>query len=260
MTAKIHLMSDLHLEHKDFTFHKVDADYLCIAGDLGGGKYLGKVKDIAHRYKKVFLVMGNHDYYSTKYNMREVENDWESVLEGTNITLLNPYSDKISEDDFVLIGAPLWTDFHNGCPKAIGQAKIFMPDYRGYIKDIFQGEEIPFTPEQSMERHSSERRYILNAIKYVKQYHASKKIIVMTHHMPSDRLTSRKYSNNDLNGAFSCKDMEEAIAQVDYWFYGHTHDPFIGKLTNDPCKFYCNPRGYPFEETLFNSELVIEVN
>jgi len=257
--SKIHLLSDLHLEHKEFTFPEVGADYLCIAGDLGGGKYLNKVKDIAHRYKKVFLVMGNHDYYSTQYNMREVENDWRELLEHTNIELLNS-DGKIVEDDFVIIGTTLWTDFHGGCPVAMGQAKIFMPDYRGYVKDTFLGEEIPFSPELSIAKHKVERKYILNAIKHSKQYYPDKKIIIMTHHMPSDKLTSSEYKNNKLNGAFSSKDMDEAIAQVDYWFYGHTHTPFIGKMSSESCKFYCNPRGYPFEKTLFNPELVIEVN
>lgn len=254
---KFHLISDLHLEHEGFEFPEVDADYLCIAGDFGGLDYYDFLDDVAPRYKKVFVVMGNHDYYDTDGMCIE------EVLHGTilrsrgNVILLRRnqvYHDK--EEKFTIIGDTLWTDFNNKNPLAMGQARIFMPDYRGLITTN-EGEQ--FTPEYSTELHLQQKDMINTLIENTKSMYPDHKIIVMTHHMPSDKLTSDKYKGNDLNPAFSCKDMEDVIEKVDYWFMGHSHEPFNGRIPSFDCEFYCNPRGYPFEDTGFNPELVIEV-
>ena len=73
---------------------------------------------------------------------------------------------------------------------------------------------------------------------------AAKKVIV-THHLPSFRLSSPDFKGSRINGAF-VSDEEDFIEHcgADYWIYGHSHrniDAVIGAT-----RFVSNQLGYVF--------------
>ena len=82
--------------------------------------------------------------------------------------------------------------------------------------------------------------------------------VVVTHHAPSDRSISTKYSGDTLNAAFA-SDLTDLMGPAVLWIHGHMHNSsdYIERGT----RVICNPRGYmPFEPNPdFNPDLVVEV-
>jgi hypothetical protein len=52
----------------------------------------------------------------------------------------------------------------------------------------------------------------------------SNKIVVATHHLPSNLCNAAEFHGSSLNSAF-CVDLTDFILQnkIDYWVYGHSH-------------------------------------
>lgn len=91
-----------------------------------------------------------------------------------------------------------------------------------------------------------------------------KKIVVVTHHAPSEQSISVVYRNDILNPAFA-SNLENFILDrpnIKLWCHGHIHSASDYKIGE--CRVICNPRGYAkyyesAEYTGFNKDLVIEV-
>ena len=82
------------------------------------------------------------------------------------------------------------------------------------------------------------------------------KWIVMSHHMPSFDLIDPKYLSDkfsDMNHAFATNIAVAQDPRIVAWVYGHTHTP----LQRD--KFYCNPIGYPGENTKWDLTKEFEI-
>jgi Icc-related predicted phosphoesterase len=76
--------------------------------------------------------------------------------------------------------------------------------------------------------------------------HKDKKIIVMTHHLPSFSLIDKKYENYKCNSAFASKlDYLIEKENVKYWFFGHSHSS-TSTIING-CNLIANPLGYQLE-------------
>ena len=95
--AKIQFLSDLHLEigqqYSSFVFPS-SAQHLVLAGDIGRlidyVPYLKFLQDLVPRYKRVFLALGNHEFYGTDYNngiQAAIKLEQEECLQG-KLTLL----------------------------------------------------------------------------------------------------------------------------------------------------------------------------
>ena len=77
--VKINYISDLHLEFygDDVNFEKVmnfdnDAEIICLAGDIGYPEHPNYEKFlsfISGKFKYVFLITGNHEYYHLNNNI-----------------------------------------------------------------------------------------------------------------------------------------------------------------------------------------------
>lgn len=71
----VQILSDLHLEicnqYTSYTF-PTTAPFLLLAGDIGRlidyNEYVAFLEMQASRYRKVFLVLGNHEFYGMDYN------------------------------------------------------------------------------------------------------------------------------------------------------------------------------------------------
>jgi hypothetical protein len=68
-----------------------------------------------------------------------------------------------------------------------------------------------------------------------------RKIIVMSHHMPSYDLIHPKFKNSNFNSAFASNVEIAKNPIIKVWLYGHTHIPC------ECDKYYCNPIGYDGE-------------
>ena len=84
----------------------------------------------------------------------------------------------------------------------------------------------------------------------------NKKVIVLTHYLPSINCINEKYKTSPRNEYYytPCDDLFE---NVDYWIAGHTHTAI--DIEQDNCRIIINPVGTPGESNKYNKSLVIDV-
>ena len=64
------MISDLHLEFGSYLDIEPKCKYLMLLGDIGlpliNNDYFNFLKEVAQKFELVFLVLGNHEFYSSK--------------------------------------------------------------------------------------------------------------------------------------------------------------------------------------------------
>jgi len=62
---RLHVLSDLHIEHGGFVVPRVDCDIVVVAGDLANGRRMTKaLADLSEQVRKpIIYVPGNHDWH-----------------------------------------------------------------------------------------------------------------------------------------------------------------------------------------------------
>lgn len=237
-------ISDIHLEHGTLINITPSAKYLILAGDIGhpsDPSYRQFMQDMSSKFEKVFLVAGNHEYYSSSQTILQTETlIRNTVTDIPNVHFLQ--NDYVHLDNtYSVFGATMWTQID---PEDEIDIRQFIMDYR----------KIPnFTPEFSSMLHKAS----VNELISVLDEYPTRKWIVITHHMPQKRLIDSKYQKypfSILNSAYASDipilDSNENIKAV---VYGHTHTP------SQNGKYYCNPVGYPGENKTINTNAVLKV-
>lgn len=264
---KVNLISDIHLNFGDLTLP--GGDVLVMAGDIiEAGKLRQADNDkrnvfIADRfrrffteempkYREVIYVCGNHEHYSNKYhdthdrirrelpdNVRFLENEWVKI------------------DDVYFWGATLWTDMNKGDPLTVHHLKSFMNDFAGSIK---MGDKVKslygdyytskFNPEYAKSLfHES----VANLKKFLED-HPDDKVVVVTHHAPSDLSVNDYYKTEYLSNGGYRSNLEPFILNhpnIKVWCHGHMHDPVDYMIGTT--RVVTNPRGYVGYETQANN-------
>ena len=266
MTSKVRYCSDLHTEFwKDPDLIKEilpeledDKDSLLIlAGDIGNrhSKYLVEVMEsLCERFKDVFYIPGNHEYYGGNFYTL-----WDEFTDYWFPHIKNLHMGGYYEDDtIVIIGETLWTDFENGSPLNMHQAKRLMNDYNAIKSNCELTKKL--NPEETYNKHKKDLSFIKEKLEGVKD--KNKTIIVVSHHAPSLKSVHPIYANNCIMNSFYFSDLEEKVMlkyKPDYWIHGHTHTSF--EYTVGKTKVFCNPFGYyRYEENrAFKPKAFIEV-
>lgn len=231
---KFHVWSDLHTELLSTNhvkklckmhFKKDLYSSIILAGDNGkpgDRRYLYVLDWCSRRYKNVFIVAGNHEYYNTDENV--VENLRTMCKRFTNIYFLD--KNVYCADDYIILGCTLWTCINTF---ELEYIKKYYNDYN-CIKDF----------DNMGEWHKADLNWLTNTLEYYKN--DARKKIVITHHMPSHSLIDSKYKNSPINSAFATSDCDELFSLANYWIYGHTHTSRRSKING--CTCICNPIGY----------------
>jgi Icc-related predicted phosphoesterase len=254
---RIDYCSDLHLEFGYVTLP--GGDVLVLAGDIceerslrkqfhdtklidhddGAYRYTDFFERECSKYRKVFMVMGNHEHYHGKFH-KTLE-----VLRGIvpeNVTILE--KEALEFEGVVFMGATLWTNCNNGDSLTTYTLKAGMNDYR-VIQNFYEDKNLYFklTPEYTFRDHIKAMNFFREEI--VK--HTDKPVVVITHHAPSFMSISEQYrtpGDHHMNGGYA-SDLSEFILdhpQIKTWVHGHvhsTHDYVIGET-----RVVANPRGY----------------
>lgn len=227
---KIQYVSDIHLEFYSKTPKIIPvADILVLAGDIGypySKIYTQFLKEMNTIFKKVFLITGNHEYYTDK-DIEVVDEQIQNIIHIhnlKNISFLNcSYEDY---EGYRFIGATLWSFINN-------------PSYT--INDITQIKN--FSIEFNNELHELHKEYIKDTIE-----ESTLPVIIITHHIPSFRLIDKEFLTETLKPynqcfASNCESlMKEPVA---VWIYGHTHKENTSVINS--INVLCNPLGYPSE-------------
>lgn len=244
---KIQCISDIHLEFLTNTPKVIPrTDVLCLVGDIGypySKIYKQFLTEMNSMFKKVFLIAGNHEYYTLGPNfgkdMLMIEEKISKVISENNLTNITFLNDSYEDyEGYRFVGTTLWSHISN-------------PDY--LVNDFEQ--ILDMNVELYNELHSISREIIEEQI-----LESPLPIIMLTHHMPSYDLIDDKYkgpSMNKYNQCFASDCSKYFVYPIKVWLYGHTHKPKVAIING--IKFLCNPKGYPEENNQINIINLVEV-
>ncbi len=243
---KIQYISDIHLEfYEDHIFPKLIpiAPILCLAGDIGypeKANYQNFLEYCSSKYKHIFIITGNHEYY-TKTAYDDINIKIENIVKKyDNITFLNRKVKKI--ENYVFIGCTLWSHIPNSICNY--ELKVYndLKKIHGMRREIYNF------------LHTQDKIFLEETLnKY-------ENIICLTHHLPSPKLIHSKYKN--LPYYMYASDLEYLIKDnIKLWICGHSHESNTVNINDVICTL--NPLGYPNEhniEYIDNSlETVLEI-
>lgn len=216
-----------------------DVDYIVFAGDIDTYR-----RGFSFR-KPLIFVPGNHDYYSKKINKRD--EDWSKFEKETNwITLYNGKK-FVDNGEFRIIGSTLWTDYID---KSLTHK---MNDFT-CIKS--SNHPYKFTSQMWLQYHINESNELKKRIQEAELL--NKRVICVTHYVPSYNCIHSKYKNDDINCFYASRNIE-FIHKPELWIFGHTHMP--ADFTENNTRFFSNPHGYPGEDFNFDfiNRSIIEI-
>jgi len=239
---RVQYISDIHLEF--FHVEKVKSigrnihpvcDILVLAGDIGipshtNNHYRIFLEIIATKFKKIFIIAGNHEYYSMISRTSIKNAIQENCANFCNITFLD--KNWVDYDGYRWIGTTLWTKVDENPRKTINDMN--------YICE--------FKPSDYNKEHESCCHFLETAL-----VESSIPCVIITHHLPLTELIHPKFLVDadawDLNQWFAARldaMVEQHCTKIKAWFYGHTHEP--GFQIKHGVQFACNPIGYVGEK------------
>ena len=250
----VQYISDIHLEFLHNQRVKALAEritavapILVLAGDIGIPHHLDNHYEIfldiiSPKFQKVFIIAGNHEFY-TCYPMNDVIEKINRICaKYSNVSFLNnSYEDYMG---YRWIGSTLWS--------RVDEKTTYLINDTEYIAGM--------TPAYYNQLHTSCSSFLEKTLAEIP---IGLKCIIITHHLPSPSLIDAEYltpEKQPYNQWFAAN-MDNLIVfnmeKISTWFYGHTHKPRIYNL--DGVQFVCNPLGYPNENRVYNLTKTVEL-
>lgn len=224
MGLRIQYVSDLHLEFPQnrqwLAKHplEVTGDILLVAGDSayldlpesGNDTYSAyKFWDWAsEHYKQVIVCFGNHDFYGY-YDLATMSNGFCKEIRHNVYAY---YNNVVHLDGIDLIVSTLWSKIKPY------DAFLTEKNVSDFYRIKYDGHRL--TADDFNHEHERCLAFIEQAI----SESDAEKIIVVTHHVPTQLCTAVEFKNSTINGAFTVE-LGEFIAdhRINYWIYGHSH-------------------------------------
>lgn len=262
---KLHILSDLHLEHAPFSPSRTDADIVVLAGDIVVGTAAVAWASEAFQGKHVVYVPGNHEIYGYEATV------WRAALEDArrgvpNVHVLAPGGitfTRPGEQPVRVLGATLWTDFALFAKSRVSQHARLVEQCLADYRAIGVGDRL-LTWQDTLAWHEKELAWLGQECRAARA--RGEKVVVVTHHGPSIRSCHARYRNDPVSAGFLSNLEAFAEENVDVWIHGHVHNSAMYEL--GACRVVANPRGYPvhhfsthtqFENPSFAHALVIDV-
>jgi predicted phosphohydrolase len=257
-------LSDLHLEfykndidfNKFFDIKKFHGKVLCLCGDIGFPEeenYVRFIDFVSKLFKYIFIISGNHEYYSVKHTIKTIEST-DNLIEEicgkyNNVFYLNNKMYFIEQYNLHIIGSPLWTNVD----KNLTQYDLYA--YNDFSK-IYYNKDYKLNTQYLDKMHIQSKNFIIESLENIKNLNSN--VIIMTHHMPSYQLINDKYKNFKLNSLFA-SNLDDLIEKykIDYWLCGHSHSINSVKINNTI--LILNPVGYPgeYDEPSYYNYIVV---
>lgn len=237
------ILSDLHLEvgqqYSSYAF-PATAPYLILAGDIGRlidyEGYLQFLTSQVHRYTRILLILGNHEFYELEYE-QGIEEARRLVAEPaleSKVTLLHRERWDDPESSLTVLGCTLWSALP---PESRETVALMVSDFKK-----ING----WTTEKHHQIHEEEVAWPRGQLRSLEvgAKHNPRRILVATHHAPCVNGTSRpEQAANSWSPAF----VTELLASNDWsgvkaWVFGHTH--YSADFTHKGIRVFANQRGY----------------
>lgn len=258
----IQFTSDIHLEYYNDninykTWLEPCAPYLAILGDLGYPSMNNFKKffdQVSKLYKKVLYVSGNHCYYQCKNRQIQTLEDVDINIKAICDSYSNVYfldnKEHFITDDIVILGTTLWSYIPAHKEEVL---RYYINDYV-YIYTTIDNVMMKITPTNTINAHIDNVIWLSKKLEEYKD----KKIIILSHHLPSFKLIHKDYEGNEMNSAFAT-DLDYLMIKYDnikYWLCGHTHKNVYAKINQ--CECMTNPSGYKSDHNMeYNKKKVI---
>lgn len=232
---KFQVLSDLHLEFlKKAPEIPVIGDNLVLAGDIGyAGSSIWRefLRGCRAKYKHIYYVAGNHEFYNGTYGERLRIMREEA---GAGLTFLEKDVADIEGTSLRVVGTTLWTDVP---PEESYEVSNIMSDYR---KIRYSGRPLKVVDTNYM--HQEARKYLRQEIDRCTE--EGRDALVVTHHLPSFEMVDDKYKGeNNYGFASECDDLIRP--PVKFWVCGHSHTQMVKEINGVPVVI--GAVGYPSE-------------
>jgi predicted phosphodiesterase len=244
-SMRLHVLSDLHLEHRRDWRALVDqipsdlgdvlvlaGDILCLAAEEDSAEMLGRLRSKA---RQVLYVMGNHEHYRSELQAaRAVAAD---LCARSGVRLLDETA--LVVDGRRFLGCTLWFSFDD-------QAHAF----RHLLTDF---RLIAGLDPAVYEENRRARAFLDDNIRAGD--------IVVTHHLPAragvaPHFKREPYVHLTPFFANQCETLVED-KQAALWIHGHMHVPSDWRLGET--RIVCNPIGYPGDRGAGRLDYVVDV-
>ncbi len=239
--CRVQILSDLHLEvsqqYSTFSF-TASAPLLLLAGDIGRlidyDAYRGFLESQVARFRKVFLVLGNHEFYGLDYqsglNAARRLSGEPSLSDG--LVLLHRARWDDPESNLTLLGRTLWSAIPEDAYSVV-ENKV------NEFKKINH-----WTAQQHTATHMDEVAWLREQVGLVRTGAATRRLLIATHHAPCVEGTSRpEHVSNPWTCAFATDLVDQQGWEgVKAWVFGHTH--YSAQFTRNGIKLASNQRGY----------------
>ena len=224
--------SDIHVDTVDSPNKIPDirpmSETLLLCGDIGSPKHPHTelfLKTVSGRFSRIYYVAGNHEYeYGPLFEPKRFAKFNPMVRQlcsqFKNITFLDNECAHHG-DNIVIAGTTLWTNTT--------------------IRSDTRSEQI-----------SQHNKMHLNAVNFLndttKLFH-NKKVIVMSHYVPTLKLIEPKYIAKGVHAnSLFVTDLENMIKQpIHAWVCGHSHSAIVCNVNGVFCGM--NAHGYPHENS-----------
>jgi DNA repair exonuclease SbcCD nuclease subunit len=253
---RIQYVSDIHLEQytiqtkeqlnpRQWIEPDPNADVLVLAGDIGNpnkSSYSLFLDWCSKSWPHVIIIAGNHEFYTLsssneKLNYYETTNLIRSITSHyTNVHFLDRNRIELKPGVHIL-GCTLWTDIPQELRKYAVQG---LNDFR-MIPGI--------TFEAYADHHRNDLEWLTNQLEELSS--KGEKCVVVTHHLPTEALISKKYQGHPMNCCFYTE-LEPLIKRTAplAWICGHSHTGNLITLESKNMQttiLTLNPCGYPGE-------------
>lgn len=229
------LISDIHIDKTydlysyslslsiPFYLKNQENNYLIIAGDVSNDLFHIKIflEQASKQYKKVFYVIGNHEFHLINNEYFEYETSYEKYDKIKNLDFPNVFvldGDVIEVDSIKIGGAMGWYDasyvFYN--------LNTYNTKDKKYILNLWNN----FLDSKKIKGFEDFYEIFNIEIKKIKKI-SSEANIIISHFMPliKPSFIQPFFRDNDTTG-FYCFNGEEFLFNdnVKVWIYGHIHD------------------------------------
>lgn len=279
--VKINYISDLHLEFYDdnVKFEEIlqfdeDCEIICLCGDIGypeHNNYLKLINFVSLKFKYVFVITGNHEYYNQNSNNKTIDSTHLLISKicnkFNNVYFLNNKMIYLKEFNMFVIGTTLWSYFDID----IINKKMFNYIYKtnDFNNIFYNRKEENSTKETSFYLDIDKRNqmffesynFIMNSLEYIKTNYDENnypKVVIISHHLPTYQLMDIQYRFLK-NSFIYATNLDEIFYKyrIDAWLCGHAHTHNEIYINNSYLGI--NAYGYPEKNKipLFNKFIYI---
>ena len=228
-STRLQILSDLHIERcfptvprfEDFEY--VGSDTCVLAGDVGRTsnwlQYVAFIARVCDRFKRVILIAGNHEYYSSILDVEYIKKELMRLTTMfPNLVFLD--DSYIELHDCVVFGTTLWTQL----PHGFDLSKYHYP----IVVENSVGDRHPITSEDWNYMHATSLRALPETMTYAME--KNKPLIVISHFSPVFEESLRVDYVCTTDAAIAkknhlyCNRLYHMLKKenVHTWVYGHT--------------------------------------